>query len=127
MDRDRKNLLKETLIKVNIKMVDLMDSEHINGQMAQCMKGCLKMAFVMEKENGLKMKQNISETILKDLKKVMESYTCRVETFTKETLQMITDKGMEKCFGLMGLFTKENGEMEVKMEKDKFISQETKL
>ena len=42
-----------------------MGLEHINGQMVQFIKVCLKMVFDMERGNGLQIKQNILETILK--------------------------------------------------------------
>lgn len=56
----------------------------------------------------------------------MESYIFRVEISIKETSQLIADKAMERCFGLMGHFTKDNGKMEFKMERDKFICLEIK-
>lgn len=75
----------------------------------------------MERENGLQIKQNILETIRKVQKKVTVNCIFQVEIFTKGIFLVIADKGMEKCFGLMDLFTKDSGKMELRMEKDKFI------
>ena len=50
----------------------------------------------------------------------MANFISQVETFTKEILQGIKDKDMDKCFGVMDLFIKVNGRMVFKMEKDKY-------
>lgn len=121
MVKENKNLSKEIIFKVNIKMGGLMDLGHTNGQMVLFIKVCLKMVFDMERENGLQIKQNILETILKVLKKVTVNCIFQVEIFTKEILLVIADKDMEKCFGLMDHFTKDSGKTESRMEKDKFI------
>lgn len=127
MVKENKNLYKEILIKVNIKMVDLMDLGHINGQTVLFMRVHLKMVLGTEKENGLIIKLSILEITHKVLKKVMVNFTFQVEIFTKETSSLIVGKDMEKCFGLMDLFIKVNGKMVIKMEKDKFICLEIKL
>jgi len=46
---------------------------------------------------------------------------------TKEISPLIAGKDMERCFGLMDHFTKDNGKMGFKTEKDKFIYQVVKL
>lgn len=127
MVKENRNLYKEILIKVNIKMVDLMDLGHINGQTVLFMRVHLKMVLGTEKENGLIIKLSILEITHKVLKKVMVNSTFQVEIFTKEILFQIVGKVTEKCFGLMGLFIKDNGRMVIRMEKDKFIYLEIKL
>lgn len=127
MVKVNKNLLKEILIKVNIKMVDLTVLEHINGRMVLYMRVCLKMVLDMVRANGLQIKRNISVIIAKVLKRVTESYIFIVVIFTKETLLQIEDKDMDKCFGLMDLFIKDNGKMVFKMGRDKSIYLEIKL
>ena len=127
MVKVNKNLLKEILIKVNIKMVDLTVLEHINGRMVLCMRVCLKIVLDMVRANGLQIKRNILVIILKVLKRVTESYIFIVVIFTKETLLQIEDKDMDKCFGLMDLFIKDNGKMVFKMGRDKSIYLEIKL
>ena len=65
--------------------------------------------------------------MFKGWKRATASSTLVVEIFTKEILSKIDEKGMDKCFGQMDHSIKENGEMEYKMEKDKFIYQAAKL
>lgn len=127
MVKVNKNLLKEILIKVNIKMVDLTVLEHINGRMVLYMRVYLRMVLDMVRANGLQIKRNISVIIAKVLKRVTESYIFIVVIFTKETLLQIEDKDMDKCFGLMDLFIKDNGKMVFKMGRDKSIYLEIKL
>jgi hypothetical protein len=57
----------------------------------------------------------------------MVSFIFQVEIFIKAILLMIKDKVMDKCFGQMDHFTKVNGEMVLKMVRDKFIYQEMRL
>jgi len=57
----------------------------------------------------------------------MVSFIFQVEIFIKAILLMIKDKVMDKCFGQMDHFTKVNGEMVLKMVKDKSIYQEMRL
>jgi len=62
MDRAKKYLKMEMYIKVNTKMEDLMDLEHINGKMAkikQFTKEISRTVLDMEKVNGHKTKLNI--------------------------------------------------------------------
>lgn len=127
MVKVNKNLLKEILIKVNIKMVDLMVLEHINGRMVLYMRVYLRMVLDMVRANGLQIKRNISVIIARVLKRVTENYIFKVVIFTKETLLQIEDKDMDKCFGLMDLFIKDNGKMAFKMGRDRSIYLEIKL
>jgi hypothetical protein len=53
----------------------------------------------------------------------MVNYIFKVETFIKATLFRIKRKDTVRCFGLIVVFIKVNGEMEFKTEKDKFIYQ----
>ena len=108
-------------------MVGLMDLEHTNGQMVLFIKVCLKMTFDMEKENGLSIKQNILEIILKVWRKATENCIFQVGISTKEISALIAGKDMERCFGLMDHFTKGSGKMGFKTEKDKFIYLVAKL
>jgi 5-carboxymethyl-2-hydroxymuconate isomerase len=123
MVKENKFLKMETFIKVNIKMEDLMDLVPINGKIKnkQYMKVILKMDSGMEKENGHKTRQNILEAISKDLNKDMDNFTLVVEIFIKEILFKINEKVMDKCFGQMEVFIKENGGTEFKMERVKSI------
>ena len=121
MVKDKRNSHLETHIKVNIKITDLMDLELIDGKMNLSMKEALKMVIDMEKVNGLKNKPNILEIMFKVLNKVTENFISQVEIFIKEILSMIKDKVMDRCFGLIALFIKVNGEMEFKMVKARFI------
>ncbi len=123
MVKENKFLKMETFIKVNIKMEDLMDLVPINGKIKnkQYMKVILKMDSGMEKENGHKTRQNILEAISKDLNKDMDNFTLVVEIFIKEILFKIKEKVMDKCFGQMEVFIKENGGTEFKMERVKSI------
>lgn len=50
----------------------------------------------------------------------MGSFISLVETFIKEILQRIKDRDMDKCFGVMDLFIKDNGRMVFKMERGKY-------
>jgi 5-carboxymethyl-2-hydroxymuconate isomerase len=123
MVKENKYLKMEIFIKVNIKMEDLMDLVPINGKIKnkQYMKVILKMDSGMEKENGHKTRQNILEAISKDLNKDMDNFTLVVEIFIKEILFKINEKVMDKCFGQMEVFIKENGGTESKMERVKSI------
>lgn len=51
----------------------------------------------------------------------MESYIFLVGIFIREILFWIKDKDMVNSFGQTVAFTKDNGEMEFKMGKGKFI------
>ena len=51
----------------------------------------------------------------------MENYIFQVATFIKEILFKTKEKDMVNSFGLIVVFTKDNGETVFKMEKDRFI------
>ena len=51
----------------------------------------------------------------------MDSYIFLVETFIKEILFKIKDKDMGSFFGQIVAFIKDNGEMESRMVKVKYI------
>jgi hypothetical protein len=53
----------------------------------------------------------------------MVNYIFKVEIFIKVTLSRIKRKDTGRCFGLIVVSIKVNGEMEFKMEKDKSIYQ----
>ena len=50
--KDKKNLLKDILIRETIRMEGLMDSELTNGKTLQFIKEASKMVSGMEKANG---------------------------------------------------------------------------
>ena len=54
----------------------------------------------------------------------MDSYIFRVAISTRETLSMIGDKVMGRCFGPMGHFIRESGRMVLRMGRDRFICRE---
>jgi hypothetical protein len=60
MDKDNKDLVQMIHIKDNIKIIDLMGSEHTNGIIKkQFIKEVLKTDLDTEKENGHQNKPNI--------------------------------------------------------------------
>ncbi len=66
MGRGKKGLLRETHIKVSIRMEDLMDLGLINGRMDQIFTmDPSKMVSDMGKVNGLQTKLNILATMHK--------------------------------------------------------------
>ena len=84
------------------------------------MKVLSRMDSDTEKVNGHKIKLNTSEITYKGSNRDMESFIFQVVIFTKEISSTIEDKAMVKCFGLMDLFTKVNGNTGFKMARDKF-------
>ena len=73
----------------------------------------------MGKVNGLQEKQNTVGIMYRDWNKDMDNCTFLLVIFIKEILFKISVKAMEKCFGLIAVFIRDNGEMEFKMEKDR--------
>ena len=71
----------------------------------------------MEKVNGYQEKPNIMEIMYKDWNKDMDSCIFLVEISIKAILFKINAKVMDRCFGLIVVFIRGNGEMEFKMEK----------
>ena len=74
----------------------------------------------MEKVNGKKHKLNIVEDIAKEWNKDMDNYIFLAVIFTKVISFKIESKVMARCFGLMVVFTKDNGKMVLKMEKGRY-------
>jgi len=126
MDQDKRDSLKETPIKENIKMDDSMDLEPIAGLIPHFTKDPSKMVLDTEKANGLTIKQSILEITLKESNKVMDNFIFQVEISIKATLSTTKDKHMVRCFGQMDPSIKVNGKMEFKMERDRFIFLEDK-
>ena len=126
MDQDKRDSLKETPIKENIKMDDSMDLEPIAGLIPHFTKDPSKMVLDTEKANGLTIKQSILEITLKESNKVMDNFIFQVEISIKATLSTTKDKPMVRCFGQMDPSIKVNGKMEFKMERDRFIFLEDK-
>lgn len=71
----------------------------------------------MEKVNGHQGRLNILEIMQKASKKDMVNSTIQAATSIKEILLKIKGKDMERCFGLMDLFTKEIGRVAFRTEK----------
>ncbi len=81
-------------------MEDLMDSELTSGLMEVIsMRGLSRMVLDTARASGLKNKLSISVTMLKALKKGMDSCTSPVEISTRETSPMTEGKAMGRCFG----------------------------
>lgn len=124
MAQARSTLLMEMFIGVNIKTEDLMELVLINGTRKEhFIKEILKMVWDMVKESGKKGKLSITGVTCKDWNKVMDNSTSQVAIFTREIFSKIKKKGMEKCFGLIVVFTRVNGSMAYKAEKDRFTWQ----
>lgn len=89
-----------------------MDMDNITGLLEAILKEIFNAEWEMEKEFGnevlgiaINMRVNIDRT----KNKVMEFFSGRMETFTKETFRTIWKTDMDKCTGQMGKFTKGNG------------------
>ncbi len=122
MEQANNFLLMETFIGANTKMVDLMALADINGSLRVLfIREILGMDWGMAKESGKRDKLNIMVVIVKDWNRAMDNFTFRVVTFIKATLSKIKNKDMDKCSGLMAVFIRDNGKMEPKMVKARFI------
>ena len=61
------------------------------------------------------------EDMFKGSNRDMANFIFQVVTFTKGIFSKTKRKAMEKCFGLTVAFTKDNGRMEFKVGKGKYI------
>jgi hypothetical protein len=98
--------------------------EDISGPQGQCMKVNLKTAknrvkAVGRKNNSMTGKKSLSSmrvSIRGMSRKAMGNISGLLEIFIKDTTRMIKDISMERCTGMMGVYTKVNGMMECNMD-----------
>lgn len=79
----------------------------------------------MDKEYGREAQEiptNMKDSILMIKNQGMEYLPGQLVTSTKEIMKMIIDMAMVKCTGAMAVSTRENGEKESSMVREKFMS-----
>ena len=94
--------------------------ENITGQMEAISKEHSKMVFGMARAFGKEQSETVTNT--KESTKMirnqgMEYLLGEMEIFTKGIMKTILGMVMEKCTGMMVVFTKVTGPMELKMAK----------
>lgn len=78
----------------------------------------------MDKESGREVQEiviNMKDNTLKIKNQAMVFLLGQVVIFIKEIMNLIVEMDMDRCIGVMVVFTKANGKMEFNMEKDRFM------
>ena len=120
MDKELKSLLMEIVIKVFMKMVNLLVMVNTIGQQVVFSKETLKMALEMGKEFGkedLETPTNMKASTKKIKKMAMEYLFGQMEIFIEEILKEIRNTVMEKCIGMMEPHIRVNGITIIKLDK----------
>ena len=122
MVREFKNLTMEIFTRGFMWMANLVVLESTIGQMAVISKEISKMDSEMDMgcgREGLAIVISTRDSILTIKSQDMAFLHGQVETFTKETMEMIVEMAMVKCTGMMEASIRDSGKMEYNMEKEK--------
>ena len=107
------SLLMEISTRANTKKEGQMVSDSTSGETEASTLDSSKTVLSTEKANGRRQTClsaiNTKETMRWTRSMAMEFSSGRVETYTKGIMLMMKGKAMERCSGLMALFTEESG------------------
>ena len=130
MAKEFKDFQMEIFIKETILMENLVGLESITGRMEAILKELFQMGWEMVVDSGKEVQESVinMKVNIQMIKSLDMAYLLGVlVTFIKETMKMMLETGMEKCFGMMAAIIKENGQMELNMDKESFMSQVKEL
>jgi hypothetical protein len=121
MARDSKSSRTAIHTKESTKTTGSMVLEPIPGNKdKQLTKAASRTGSGTGRVNGPQVKPNTQAVMLRASNKAMESCTSQVVTSIRVTLSTIRGRAMARCFGLMGLSTKETGREGFRMEKGRY-------